>query len=117
MLDRLNRVFTRILLLAGLGLAAGFLALAIAVPIEPQVIPAVIALFSPGLKLAEFITPELKQAEPCTRMLPASLILSKNCFPDVESVIVEPCCRIICTAIEVVPDTPLRLTCAVPVPA
>jgi hypothetical protein len=47
----------RLLLLAGLALVAGFLALAIAVPIEPQVIPAVIALFSPGLKLAEFITP------------------------------------------------------------
>ena len=48
----------RLLLLAALGLAAGFLALAVAVPIEPQVIPAVIALFSPGLKLAEFVTPE-----------------------------------------------------------
>jgi hypothetical protein len=48
----------RLLLLAGLGLAAGFLALAIAVPIEPQVIPLVIALFSPGLKLAEVVTPE-----------------------------------------------------------
>jgi hypothetical protein len=48
----------RFLLLAGLGLAAGFLALAIAVPIEPQVIPLVIALFSPGLKLAELVTPE-----------------------------------------------------------
>jgi len=48
----------RFLLLAGLGLAAGFLALAIAVPIEPQVIPLVIAVFSPGLKLAELVTPE-----------------------------------------------------------
>ncbi len=48
----------RLLLLAGLGLAAGFLALAIAVPIEPQVIPLVIAVFSPGLKLAEVVTPE-----------------------------------------------------------
>ena len=48
----------RFLLLAGLGLAAGFLALAIAVPIEPQVIPLVIAVFSPGLKLAEVVTPE-----------------------------------------------------------
>ena len=47
----------RLLLLAGLGLAAGFLALAIAVPIEPQVIPLVIAVFSPGLKLAEVVTP------------------------------------------------------------
>jgi hypothetical protein len=48
----------RLLLLAGLGLVAGFIALAIAVPIEPQVIPPVVALFSPGLKLAEFVTPE-----------------------------------------------------------
>jgi hypothetical protein len=48
----------RLLLLAGLGLVAGFIALAIAVPIEPQVIPPVVALFSPGLKLAEFLTPE-----------------------------------------------------------
>jgi hypothetical protein len=47
----------RLLLLAGLGLAAGFLALAIAVPIEPQVIPLVITVFSPGLKLAEVVTP------------------------------------------------------------
>jgi hypothetical protein len=48
----------RLLLLAGLGLVAGFIALAIAVPIEPQVIPPVVALFSPGLMLAEFVTPE-----------------------------------------------------------
>jgi hypothetical protein len=53
-----QRKFLRFLLLAGLGLAAGFLALAIAVPIEPQTAAPVIALFSPGLKLAEFITPE-----------------------------------------------------------
>jgi hypothetical protein len=48
----------RIFLLAGLGIVAGFIALAIAVPIEPQVAAPVIALFSPGLKLAEFVTPE-----------------------------------------------------------
>jgi hypothetical protein len=48
----------RFLLLAGLSLAAGFLALAIAVPIEPRVPAPLIALFSPGLKLAELITPE-----------------------------------------------------------
>ncbi len=53
-----QRKFLRFLLLAGLSLVAGFLALAIAMPIEPQVIPSVIALFSPGLKLAEFVTPE-----------------------------------------------------------
>src|SRR5713101_8914095 len=43
---------------AALGLCAGFLALAIAVPLEPQVPAPLIALFSPGLKLAEFVTPE-----------------------------------------------------------
>jgi len=48
----------RYVLFAGLGLIAGFPALAIAVPIEPRVLPPVIALFSPGLKLAEFVTPE-----------------------------------------------------------
>jgi hypothetical protein len=48
----------RLFLVAGLSLAAGFLALAIAVPLEPQVLPPVIALFSPGLKLAELVTPE-----------------------------------------------------------
>jgi hypothetical protein len=53
-----ERKFLRFLLLAGLGLAAGFLALAIAVPIEPQTPAPLIALFSPGLKLAEFVTPE-----------------------------------------------------------
>jgi hypothetical protein len=50
--------FFKFLLLAGMSVAAGFLALAIAVPIEPQVPAPLIALFSPGLKLAEFITPE-----------------------------------------------------------
>ncbi len=48
----------RFVLLAVLALIAGFLALAIAVPIEPQVPAPLIALFSPGLKLAEFVTPE-----------------------------------------------------------
>ncbi len=46
------------ILLAELGLVAGFLALVIAVPIEPQVPAPLIALFSPGLKLAELIMPE-----------------------------------------------------------
>jgi hypothetical protein len=53
-----KRGLFRFILLAGLGVVVGFLALAIAVPIEPQVPGPLIALFSPGLKLAEFITPE-----------------------------------------------------------
>src|SRR5260370_38761323 len=42
----------RFLLLAALAVIAAFLALAIAVPIEPQVPSPLLALFSPGLKLA-----------------------------------------------------------------
>jgi len=53
-----QRTLFKFLLLAGLGLAVGFLALAIAVPLEPQTPAPLIALFSPGLKLAEFVTPE-----------------------------------------------------------
>ncbi len=53
-----QRKLFRFLLLAVLGLIAGFLALAIAVPTEPQVPAPLIVLFSPGLKLAEFVTPE-----------------------------------------------------------
>ncbi len=52
-----QRKLLRFVLFAVLGLIAGFLALAIAVPIEPQVPAPLIALFSPGLKLAEFLTP------------------------------------------------------------
>jgi hypothetical protein len=48
----------RNLVFAGLGLFAGFLALAIAVPMEAQVPVALIALLSPGLKLAEVVMPE-----------------------------------------------------------
>jgi hypothetical protein len=48
----------RNIVLGVLGLMAGFLALAIAVPFEPQVPAALIALFSPGLKLAELLMPE-----------------------------------------------------------
>jgi hypothetical protein len=53
-----QRSLFRFLLLAGLSLVSGFLALAIAVPIEPQIPASLIALFSPGLKLAELIMPE-----------------------------------------------------------
>jgi hypothetical protein len=53
-----QRGLFRFLWLAGLSLVAGFLALAIAVPIEPQLPAPLIALFSPGLKLAELIAPE-----------------------------------------------------------
>lgn len=46
------------LIFAGLGLFAGFLALAVAVPMEAQVPVPLIALLSPGLKLAEVVMPE-----------------------------------------------------------
>ena len=53
-----QRSLFRFLLLAGVSLASGFLALAVAVPIEPQVPAPLIALFSPGLKFAELVMPE-----------------------------------------------------------
>lgn len=48
----------RNLLFAGIGLFAGFLALAIALPMEAQTPAPLIVLLSPGLKLAELIMPE-----------------------------------------------------------
>lgn len=48
----------RNLIFAGLGLFAGFLALAVAVPLEPQLPVGLIAVLSPGLKLAEAVMPE-----------------------------------------------------------
>lgn len=48
----------RNLLLGGLGLVAGFLALAVAVPLEPQVPMPLLVLLSPGLKIAELIMPD-----------------------------------------------------------
>jgi hypothetical protein len=48
----------RNMVLVVFGVMVGFLALAIAVPFEAQVPAALIALFSPGLKLAELLMPE-----------------------------------------------------------
>jgi hypothetical protein len=48
----------RIGVCALLGLFAGFIALAIAVPMEPSIPVALVALFSPGLKIAELIMPQ-----------------------------------------------------------
>jgi hypothetical protein len=46
----------------GLSLAAGFFALAAAVPVEQQGPAPLIALFSPGLKPAELIMPETHES-------------------------------------------------------
>ena len=48
----------RNLLFGGLGLVAGFLALAVAVPLEPQLPAPLLVLLSPGLKIAEWIIPD-----------------------------------------------------------
>jgi hypothetical protein len=50
----------RNLLFGGLGLFAGFLALAVAVPLEPQIPVPLLVLLSPGLKIAELILPETR---------------------------------------------------------
>ncbi len=48
----------RNLLFGGMGLLAGFLALAAAVPLEPQMPVPLVVLLSPGLKIAEVIMPD-----------------------------------------------------------
>src|SRR5690242_9047565 len=48
----------RNLLFVGIGLVAGFLALAVAVPLEPQIPMPLLVLLSPGLKVAELIIPD-----------------------------------------------------------
>jgi hypothetical protein len=48
----------RNLVFGGLGLVAGFMALAIAMPLEPQVPLPLLVLLSPGLKIAELIMPD-----------------------------------------------------------
>jgi hypothetical protein len=53
-----QRRLLRYLLLAALGLIAGVAALALAISIEPEVSAVLVALFSPGLKLAELMAPE-----------------------------------------------------------
>lgn len=53
-----QHALVRNLLFAGLGLVAGFLALAAAVPLEPQVPAPFLVLLSPGLKIAEWIIPD-----------------------------------------------------------
>jgi len=48
----------RNLLFVGIGLVAGFLALAVAVPLEPQIPMPLLVLLSPGLRVAELIIPD-----------------------------------------------------------
>ena len=52
--------WVRNLVFGGLGLVAGFLALAIAMPLEPQVPLPLLVLLSPGLKIAELIMPDTR---------------------------------------------------------
>lgn len=53
----LKRILFRFVLPAIFGALAGFLALAFAIQNEPSLSAPVIALVSPGLKVAEFLTP------------------------------------------------------------
>ncbi|MGB8475681.1 MAG: hypothetical protein WCE61_16495 [Candidatus Acidiferrum sp.] len=52
-----QRLIFRWMLPAAAGLLAGFLALAFAVPSESALPVSVVALFSPGLKIAELLVP------------------------------------------------------------
>jgi len=53
----LKRITFRLLLPAIAGAALGFFALALAVQDEPIIAPALLSVFSPGLKLAELLAP------------------------------------------------------------
>jgi len=53
-----QHALVRNLLFGGLGLVTGFLALAVAVPLEPQIPAPLLVLLSPGLKIAELIIPD-----------------------------------------------------------
>lgn len=55
-----RRALFRYLLFGAISLIAGFLALAAAVPLESQAPVPLVALLSPGLKVAELIMPETR---------------------------------------------------------
>ena len=57
-----QRVFLRIVLPAVIGLVAGFLALAYAIPTESSGSGVLVTLLSPGLKLAEIVMPEKRES-------------------------------------------------------
>ena len=56
------RTFFRFLVPAVLALPLGFVGLALAAENEPTIPMPVLMLFSPGLKVAELVTPERRQA-------------------------------------------------------
>jgi hypothetical protein len=56
------RAFFRFVLPAVLALPVGFVGLALAAENEPTIPVPVLMLFSPGLKIAELVTPERRQA-------------------------------------------------------
>jgi hypothetical protein len=53
----LRRLLLRLVLPAILGSVVGFVALAFAVENEPAISPPLLSIFSPGLKVAEIVTP------------------------------------------------------------
>lgn len=57
-----SRSFFRFVLSAVLALPLGFVGLALAAENEPTIPMPVLMLFSPGLKIAELVTPERRQA-------------------------------------------------------
>jgi len=65
-------------LLLGLSLAAGFLAPAVAIPVEQQAPAPLIALFSPGLKLAEVMIPETHKSMAWTFGSALRIVIAAN---------------------------------------
>ena len=58
----MKRIFFRLVAPAVLGMALGVLALAYAMQNEPSISPLLLAVFSPGLKVAELVIPARRQS-------------------------------------------------------
>jgi hypothetical protein len=58
----MKRILFRLVVPAVLGMALGVLALAYAMQNEPSISPLLLAVFSPGLKVAELVIPARRQS-------------------------------------------------------
>jgi hypothetical protein len=63
------------------------------------------------------VTPVVKQGDRWIRILPLSAILLGVEIPVAGFVTIPPCCRVTCTVIGVVVETPFVIVCVLPVPA
>jgi hypothetical protein len=88
--------------------------------VEPSSIRNAACTILPSTELAGVtaVAPELKQGEPCTRMLPVSIrLLNKGeVAPFTGFVNIPPCCRLTSNVTGVVVDFPLANVSVLPIP-